>query len=87
MASPQTVSRMNLWQRIDQKLGRPPWPWTDRPIPARKGWPLLMLLAMRETERHPIHNRYADLIVSTLVFVAFVWIMWIQFFKFHDWEG
>jgi hypothetical protein len=43
---------MNLWQKIDQKLGRPPWPWTDRPIPARKGWPLFLVLAMRELTVH-----------------------------------
>jgi len=87
MASLQTVSRTSLWQKIDQKLGYPPWPWTDRPIPARRGWPLLMIVVVRETMNLPIHNRYAGLIVSTLVFVAFLYITWIQLFKSHYWEG
>ena len=63
---------MNLWQRIDQKLGYPRWPWTDRPIPANTVWAIFLAWIMRDlTVNHRIHNRVADFIVSTLLLIAF----------------
>ena len=58
---------MNLWQRIDQKLGYPRWPWTDRPIPANTVWAIFLAWLMRDLH---IHNRVGDFIVSTLLLSA-----------------
>jgi hypothetical protein len=64
---------MNRWRQLDEKIGRPAWPWSDRPVAARSAW--LVAVFVYYLGRH--HANIYQLLPSAFLAYALWLVVWL----------
>jgi hypothetical protein len=65
----------NTWQKLDEKFGRPAWPWTRRPVAASNVWFTILTLVQVFVLPYRL-SKPAYFYVATPLLVLTLWWCW-----------